>query len=369
MCRRLALAWRGTRSMKVVFVSVSVVTAVLAFSVGTATGGRVPFSAMRSAESPVPVKKTPRRPKVRAPKPGEHAPYGPIGSRGIAVSALNEVIQNYCTDCHNEQVMSGNLSLEKYDIDTASKRLAVSEKMIRKLRAQMMPLPGAPRPGGDTLTALVETIEQVIDKTSQAESRRPHVPAAQSPGVRERDQGSARHRRERRRLSAARHEERELRQHRRRAGAVADAARGVSERRVRGEPHGRRRSHRDGDHGDVQRVAIHVAASVGSRSRARRTARAAASSRRTTSRRTVSISSAQHLGRHRHEARGPRHLDRRSARRAAALRDAASIRIWRRPTRRRARTTSAASRFRSRAGQHKVVASRSCAASKVRTKI
>ena len=36
--------------------------------------------------------------------------------------------------------------------------------MIRKLRAEMMPLPGAPRPGGDTLRALVETIEQVIDR-------------------------------------------------------------------------------------------------------------------------------------------------------------------------------------------------------------
>jgi hypothetical protein len=153
--------------MKVVFASVSVVTAALAFSVGTATGGRVPFSILRSPEPPAAVKKPPTRPKVRAMKPGEHGAYGPIGARGIAVSALNEVIQNYCTDCHNEQVMSGNLSLEKYDIDTATKRLAVSEKMIRKLRAQMMPLPGAPRPGGDTLTALVETIEQVIDRSSK----------------------------------------------------------------------------------------------------------------------------------------------------------------------------------------------------------
>ena len=110
--------------MKVVFASVAVVTAALAFSVGTATGGRVPFSAFRPIEGPAPVKKTPARPKVRAAKPGEHAPYGPIGSRGIAVSALNDVVQNYCTDCHNVQVMSGNLSLEKFDIDTAAKMTA-----------------------------------------------------------------------------------------------------------------------------------------------------------------------------------------------------------------------------------------------------
>src|SRR6185503_14813621 len=42
-------------------------------------------------------------------------------------------------------------------------RRDVGELMIRKLRAQMMPPPGVPRPGGDTLLSLVETIENVID--------------------------------------------------------------------------------------------------------------------------------------------------------------------------------------------------------------
>lgn len=153
--------------MKVVFASVAVVTAALAFSVGTATGGRVPLSAVGSAGPLVLLKKPPARPKVRVARRGEHAAYSRVGARGIPIAALNDVIQNYCTDCHNEQVMSGNLSLETYDIDAATKRLAVSEKMIRKLRAEMMPLPGAPRPGGDTLTAVVETIEQVIDRDSK----------------------------------------------------------------------------------------------------------------------------------------------------------------------------------------------------------
>jgi hypothetical protein len=38
-----------------------------------------------------------------------------------------------------------------------------AEKMIRKLRAEMMPPPGAPRPAGDTLAQLVETLEKSID--------------------------------------------------------------------------------------------------------------------------------------------------------------------------------------------------------------
>src|SRR4029077_12911607 len=41
----------------------------------------------------------------------------------------------------------------------------------RKLRTEMMPLPGAPRPGGDTLGMLAETIEQVIDKSRPTHPR------------------------------------------------------------------------------------------------------------------------------------------------------------------------------------------------------
>jgi hypothetical protein len=153
--------------MKVVLASAAVVTAALAFSVGTATGGHVPFSVLRTSRGLIPAKNKTTRPKAHSVRARGSEAYGPIGARGIPVAALNEVVQNYCTDCHNPQVMSGNLSLEQFDIDTAAKMTHVVEKMIRKLRAEMMPLPGAPRPTGDTLTALVETMEQVVDRTSK----------------------------------------------------------------------------------------------------------------------------------------------------------------------------------------------------------
>jgi hypothetical protein len=63
--------------------------------------------------------------------------------------------------------MSGNLSLEHYNVDSATQRIATSEKMIRKLRAHIMPLTGAARPGGDTLDALAAGIEDVIDKAAR----------------------------------------------------------------------------------------------------------------------------------------------------------------------------------------------------------
>ena len=40
--------------------------------------------------------------------------------------------------------------------------------MIRKLRTAMMPPPGRPRPGADTLLALVETLEQTVDEFAEA---------------------------------------------------------------------------------------------------------------------------------------------------------------------------------------------------------
>lgn len=94
-------------------------------------------------------------------------PHSRIGARGIETKALSATVQRYCMNCHNPRQLRGNLDLTGYDVDSATTRLAISEKMIRKLRAQMMPPPGSRRPSGDTLLALVETMENVIDKASR----------------------------------------------------------------------------------------------------------------------------------------------------------------------------------------------------------
>ncbi len=57
------------------------------------------------------------------------------------------------------------MSVDGYAVERAYDPTAQSEKMIRKLRADIMPPPGARRPGGDTLLALVETLERVIDSS------------------------------------------------------------------------------------------------------------------------------------------------------------------------------------------------------------
>jgi hypothetical protein len=90
--------------------------------------------------------------------------HTPAPTRAIALDALSQVVHTYCGGCHNPTEMRGNISLETYDVAKARDSLVLSEKMIRKLRAEMMPPPKAKRPGGDTLKVLVETLESVIDK-------------------------------------------------------------------------------------------------------------------------------------------------------------------------------------------------------------
>ncbi|MBI4473255.1 MAG: DUF1592 domain-containing protein, partial [Acidobacteria bacterium] len=78
----------------------------------------------------------------------------------------NLVVQGTCVGCHNDDSPSGSLSLENFDIGKVHENGDVPERMVRKLRAGMMPPPGAPRPDEKTLLTLVETIEKVVDEAA-----------------------------------------------------------------------------------------------------------------------------------------------------------------------------------------------------------
>ena len=97
----------------------------------------------------------------------------PSGSETTAVlpaATLTEVVQRYCVVCHNDQMRTADLSLQAFDVDRAAEQPETAEKMIRKLRAALMPPPDMPRPGGDTLLALVQTIEANVDRVARGPS-------------------------------------------------------------------------------------------------------------------------------------------------------------------------------------------------------
>lgn len=141
----------------------------VALVVGAASGASVPGST-RTAPAPAARKAPVAAAAHHGPAPVvRHTAFRVpgVGSRGIEIAALNAVVERYCRGCHNDKNMRGNVSLEGFAIDSAPNDVEVAEKMIRKLRTAMMPPPTSRRPGGDTLLALVETLEQTIDAASK----------------------------------------------------------------------------------------------------------------------------------------------------------------------------------------------------------
>lgn len=81
----------------------------------------------------------------------------------------NAVIRRYCVTCHNDKMKTGGLSLAAFDVTRAAEHAEVAEKMIRKLRAGLMPPPLAARPDAPAQLALVTTLETTIDKAEGAD--------------------------------------------------------------------------------------------------------------------------------------------------------------------------------------------------------
>ncbi len=89
----------------------------------------------------------------------------------LARDSVNAIIQGTCVRCHSDRRLRGNLSLEAYDALRAPEHADVSEKIVRKLRAGMMPPPGGRRPARATLEAMAETLEGAVDRAAAASPR------------------------------------------------------------------------------------------------------------------------------------------------------------------------------------------------------
>ena len=98
---------------------------------------------------------------------GEDAPLGgPSHALAVAPApdtVANSVIQTVCVRCHNDTRRAGSLSFLEFDATQAPANAETAEKMIRKLRAGMMPPPGIRRPDEATMTAMVEELETRVD--------------------------------------------------------------------------------------------------------------------------------------------------------------------------------------------------------------
>jgi len=82
--------------------------------------------------------------------------------------AAKTVLDQYCVGCHNDKLKTANFSLEKVDLAIAGDHPEIWERVIRKMRAGMMPPPGMPRPPLATYEGVRDWLEAEVDKKATA---------------------------------------------------------------------------------------------------------------------------------------------------------------------------------------------------------
>jgi hypothetical protein len=89
----------------------------------------------------------------------------PAPVRGAAQRAT---LDQYCVACHNDRAKTANLSLQGLDLATAGDHPELWEKVVRKLRAGVMPPPGMRRPPLAEYEGLRDYLEAEIDRKAAA---------------------------------------------------------------------------------------------------------------------------------------------------------------------------------------------------------
>jgi cytochrome c553 len=88
---------------------------------------------------------------------------------GMTVEAQNGFVAGTCATCHDDEGKTGGLTLEHFDAADVGKNADVMERMIRKVRAGLMPPAGTIRPDAATLNGFAASLEASIDRTAAAD--------------------------------------------------------------------------------------------------------------------------------------------------------------------------------------------------------
>jgi cytochrome c5 len=82
------------------------------------------------------------------------------------VAAKRALVDQYCVVCHNAKAKTAGLLLDELDLAHLGAHAEIGEKVIRKLRAGMMPPTGMRRPDPATLESLIGWMENEIDRNA-----------------------------------------------------------------------------------------------------------------------------------------------------------------------------------------------------------
>jgi hypothetical protein len=88
-----------------------------------------------------------------------------------AAAQPRKVIDQYCVTCHNQKLKTAGLMLDTLDLAQIGRDSQTWEKVVRKLRAGMMPPQGIPRPDAATYEALTVSLENELDRAAAAKPK------------------------------------------------------------------------------------------------------------------------------------------------------------------------------------------------------
>jgi mono/diheme cytochrome c family protein len=105
------------------------------------------------------------------PSAARAASVPPRGVATVAPSAAlvgqqKALVDQYCVTCHNNRLKTANFSMEGVDLGTVADHPELWEKVVRKLRAGVMPPPDVRRPPLDEYEGLRDFLEAELDRSA-----------------------------------------------------------------------------------------------------------------------------------------------------------------------------------------------------------
>ena len=99
---------------------------------------------------------------------GQQPPPASSAGRSSASASQRALLDEYCVTCHNDRIKTANLSLQNADLSKVGEHAELWEKVVRKLRAGVMPPPDVPRPPLAEYEGLRDWLEGELDRHAAA---------------------------------------------------------------------------------------------------------------------------------------------------------------------------------------------------------
>src|SRR5262245_54046157 len=96
------------------------------------------------------------------------SPRSPKIGSSHARTSRPDLSQHHCVGSHHNRLKTDGLVLEAIDTESLNPHAEIWEKVVRKLRAGLMPPPGRPRPDRASIDQFTTTLENDLDRVAAA---------------------------------------------------------------------------------------------------------------------------------------------------------------------------------------------------------